>query len=501
MKPTPTDAGSRTNRGRQPHVLLICTDHWSGAMLGSAGHPWVQTPTLDALARGGVRFSRAYSECPVCIPARRTLMTGTTCRIHGDRNFHQTLPMPDLPTLAGVFRDHGYQAYAAGKLHVYPQRARIGFDDVALAEEGRAQFGVVDDYEEFLARQGFPGMVHAHGLSVNGYETRTWPLPEHCHVTNWITAEMMRFIKRRDPTRPGFWYLSYTHPHPPLVPLAEYLQRYADTPETAVEPAAWAADEDRLPEPLLVARHRYGVQGNMKLAAQRAHYALCTHIDHQLRLVLGTLREEGLLDDTIILFTADHGDMLGRHGFWAKGLCYEDSARIPLILLGTAGDQRIGLGRVDDRLAGLQDVMPTLLDLAGLPCPPAVTGRSLVSAPRRRELYGECFEGLKATRMICTDRWKLIYYPAGNRFQLFDLANDPHESRDLAADPRHAERLRRLQDRLRRELYGADRAWIRGRRWIGLPPRSREAVLQDLHGQARTLVAQRGSHWPPPAPH
>ena len=104
----------------RPHVLLITTDHWPAALLGVAGHPTVQTPTLNQLACNGVRFTQAYTECPVCIPARRTLMTGTPPRTHGDRVFKPNEPMPDLPTLAQTFRDAGYQAYAVGKLHVYP---------------------------------------------------------------------------------------------------------------------------------------------------------------------------------------------------------------------------------------------------------------------------------------------------------------------------------------------------------------------------------------------
>ena len=108
----------------QTHVLMICTDHWPAHLLGAAGHSAVQTPTLDELSRNGVRYTNAYSECPVCIPARRTLMTGTTCRTHGDREFQVLAPMPELPTLAQTFRDNGYQAIAVGKLHVFPQRDR-----------------------------------------------------------------------------------------------------------------------------------------------------------------------------------------------------------------------------------------------------------------------------------------------------------------------------------------------------------------------------------------
>ena len=141
----------------RPNVLLICVDHWFGTSLGAAGHSDVLTPILDDLARCGTRYANVYSECPVCIPARRTLMTGMTPRSHGNRVFKETEPMPAATTLAQAFRDAGYQAYAAGKLHVYPQRDRIGFDDVVLDEEGRGQYGVTEDYDIFLGDAGFPG--------------------------------------------------------------------------------------------------------------------------------------------------------------------------------------------------------------------------------------------------------------------------------------------------------------------------------------------------------
>ena len=174
-----------------------------------------------------MRFTNCYSECPVCIPARRTLMTGVSPRKHGDRDFGETKPMPALPTLAQTFRDAGYQAYAVGKLHVYPQRSRIGFDDLILDEEGRTQYGVIDDYEMFLGDRGFPGRQFDHGMSNNDYNTRPWPLPEDTHATNWATAQMVRAIKRRERGKPAFWFLSYRHPHPPLVPLQAYLDMYA----------------------------------------------------------------------------------------------------------------------------------------------------------------------------------------------------------------------------------------------------------------------------------
>lgn len=477
----------------RPHVLLITTDHWPASLLGIAGHPDVQTPTLDQLARNGVRFTNAYSECPVCIPARRSLMTGVPPRLHGDRTFQTTLPMPDLPTLPQVFRDAGYQAFAVGKIHVYPQRARIGFDDVRLCEEGRPQWGVVDDYEVYLGDQGFAGRGYDHGMSNNEYTVRPWHLPEDTHVTNWTTRELCRVIRRRDPTRPGFWYLSYTHPHPPLVPPQVFLDMYRDVDVALPKWGSWAESFDALPYRLQLQRNGWHVERKAEVqTALRGFYALCTHIDFQLRTVIGTLREEGLLDDAIILFSADHGDMLGQHGLWAKRLYFENSANVPMILVGTAGDRRVGHHRVDDRLVGWQDIMPTLLDLAGIEIPETVAGLSMVGERRREWLYGECNEGPTAARMIRQGRYKLLYYPVGNRFQLFDLENDPEELTDLSADAASAPVLEELTARLIGELYGSDLDWLRDGRLVGLPDQRSEPEPN------RGLSLQRGIHWPPP---
>ena len=154
----------------RPNVLLICADHWSGQLIGTLGHPTVLTPTLDQLIANGVAYTNAYTTTPSCVPARREIMTGAEARSHGDHLFSEQLGMPEIPILAQTFRDAGYQAYAVGKLHVYPQRDRIGFDDVILNEEGRHHLGMMkDDYELFLHEEGFSGQELGHGLSNNEY--------------------------------------------------------------------------------------------------------------------------------------------------------------------------------------------------------------------------------------------------------------------------------------------------------------------------------------------
>ena len=223
-----------------------------------------------------------------------------------------------------------------------------------------------------------------------------------------------------------------------------------------------------------------------------AFYALCTHIDHQLRRVIGTLREEKLLDNTIICFTSDHGDMLGHHGLWAKRLYYEQSANIPMLLLGPVGDQRTPAGSKDDRLVGWQDVMPTLLDLAGIPVPESVEGISMVGEARRPYLFGEVGEGPMAARMIRQGQYKLIYYPTGNRFHLFDLDADPQEMHDLSEEESHASLRQQMTARLVDELYGNDQDWLQDGELVGLPDQEWQPV------ENRELSGQRGLHWPPP---
>jgi arylsulfatase A-like enzyme len=476
----------------RPNVLLICVDQWPGRLLAAAGHPDIETPTLDRLCELGTRFDQAYSESPICIPARRSIMTGTSPRVHGDRVFQPSLTMPALPTLAGTFREHGYQAFAVGKLHVYPQRDRIGFDDVLLAEEGRSHLGSVDDYELFLADAGHVGEQFAHGMSNNEYGWRPWHLPEQLHVTNWITREACRMIRRRDPRRPALWHVSYTHPHPPLAPLAEYLERYRHRPVTPARYGDWSLDENALPYPLRQVRRYWARLPEPALAeAKRAFYSLCTHIDHQLRLIIGTLREASLINDTIIMLVSDHGDMLGDHGLFAKRLMYDASVRVPMILVGRAGDTRVARGRVDRSLAGLQDVMPTLLDLADLPAPASCTGYSLLGSSRRAHLYCESLEGASASRMVTDGRHKFIWYPAGNREQLFDLDADTDECNDLAAAPGYRDTLETMRQLMIGELHGSDLQWLQAERLHGT---SEPATVA---GPDRGLSGQRGLHFPP----
>ena len=481
----------------KPNVLFINVDHWNGRLIGALGHPTVLTPTLNQLINNGIAYTNAYCTTPSCIPARREIMTGTFSPTHGDRVFNERLPMPDLPTMPQLFSAAGYQTFSVGKLHVYPQRDRIGFDDALINEEGRHHLGITkDDYEMFLAENGYAGQEYAHGQGSNDYTTRTWHLPEYYHHTNWTVREMSKYIARRNPDKPSLWHMSFSAPHPPLVPLTEYIDLYSNIEIDMPHTGEWAIDSNQLPFALKNRRLGKNSYSDKEIElARKAFYAMCTHVDHQIRLVIGILREENILDNTVLMFTSDHGDMLGNHGQFMKDIFYEESAKIPLILVPQADREDIECGKLDGRLATQADILPTLLDLCSIETPKTIEGETLIGEPKRKIIYGEHWEGFMASRMIRNSQYKLIYYPAGNIRQLFDIENDPDEMIDLSQSDEHKEVLNQLTKELISRLYGSDLSWINQGKLEGIDINStmQTGGFENVPtGTKRGLGGQRG---------
>ena len=472
---------------KRKNVLFICVDEWPGYLFGHEGRSDVMTPTIDFLASEGIRMENAYSECPVCIPARRSLMTGLSPRHHGDRVYSDRMPMPDVPTMASVFHDAGYQTIAVGKLHVYPQRDRIGFDEALITEEGRYEFGMTDDHQIWMGEHGYTGEQFMHGMGNNTYYTRPWHLPEEAHETNWVTKMMMKEMMRHDPTRPAFFFVSYQYPHPPLVPIKAFLDKYADTVLDPLYSDDWN-DEWIIREMREMAA---SYSPREVEAARKAFMAQCTHIDYNIRMLLGTLRELSMLDDTIIVFMSDHGDMLFDHGMVAKRVFYNESSNVPFILSGKPLEKY--RGTVTDKLCSLEDIMPTLLNIFSIPVPDTVEGIDILSEDKPM-LFGEISEGIKATRMATDGRFKLIYYPYGNVKQLFDISADPGEHHDLSGMEEYAGIEEKLEKYLISNLHGKDDLeWVKDGKLSGYPADGRKLPF------SYDLVNQRGLHWPLPS--
>jgi arylsulfatase A-like enzyme len=299
--------------------------------------------------------------------------------------------------------------------------------------------------------------------------------------------EMMRQIKRKDPMRPFFFFCSYQFPHPPLVPLSTFWEMYD---EDEIEPPT---GQDWMKDNYIFRAmcEQAGIYTEKEMRrARRAFFAQCTHIDYEIRLLIGTLRESNLLDDTVIVFLSDHGDMLFDHNMVAKRCFYEEASCIPLILSGKPLLSR--RGTVEHKLAQMSDVMPTLLNLCGIAVPKSVEGIPLLSEQEHEYLYGEVGEGDKATRMIRWKQYKLIYYPCGNVMQLFDLEKDRKETHNYAGETEYQKILETMQRFLMKNLYGKDLAWIRDGTLTGFVPEKYQPKAD--YG----LYNQRGYHWPTP---
>ena len=426
----------------QPNIVLITTDQHRGDCLGIDGHPVLKTPYLDQLASQGVRFNHAYAACPQCIPARRTLLTGRTPEGHG---VYQNSWMPLLdPTLPQLLTQAGYQTHLVGKLHFWPQRKLYGF---MSADWSDGPYGTLEsslgDYGLWLREQGFPHPERTamdHGVSVNGWKARPWHLEERYHFTNWVTQKAHDFLDRRDPTVPFFLNVSYFQPHGPCTPPQAYWDQYIRQELPGPITAEWSTTQTDY-EPGLPVDSWHTVLDEESMHRWRAAYfASISHIDDQIGVLLRALPK-----NTVVIFTSDHGELLGDHQWIRKTRALEGSARVPFIIrfpesMGVPGRQ------VRGEPIELMDVMPTCLDAAGVAVPDHVDGSSLLGLLRGQTEWREWVHG-EMNRLgganpptgmhyLTDGRRKYIWEPGVARELFFDLEADPGERVSLidAAD-------------------------------------------------------------------
>ncbi len=472
----------------RPNVVLICVDQWRGDCLSVAGHPVVHTPFLDRLALDGVRFTRTYSATPVCVPARAALFTGLGQRSHGRVGYRDGVPWEYPVTLAGEFTRHGYQTQAVGKMHVYPERSQLGFQNVILhdgylhvARRADRDLGLVDDYIPWLReRLGRDADYFEHGVDCNSYVARPWDKAEELHPTNFVTTQAIDFLRRRDPRKPFFLFVSFHRPHPPYDPPAWAFEQYLDADMPAPPVGDWTEVFRPHADPLRADCLVGEVPPAVLRRARAGYYGHMTHIDHQINRLLGALRDHRLGDETWVAFVSDHGEMMGDHHLFRKGYPYEGSSRVPLLLCGPRG-AGLGRGAVRPELAELRDVMPTLLECAGLPVPEALEGASLLGAARgagpvRAHLHGEMLLFGQSLQWVTDGREKYVWFSGTGHEQLFDLERDPEECHDMARDAARAGRLGHWRRVLMAELAGREEGFTDGERLI--PGRPVSAVLQ-----------------------
>ncbi len=422
---------------RPSNVLFICSDEHAPGALGCAGHRHVQTPQLDRLAARGTRFSQAYTNSPICVPARASLATG--------RYVHQTGCWSSAEPYDGSIPSWGHRLMAAGhrcvsigKLHYRSTTDANGFDEEILP------LHVVDGvgWIRGLLRRDPPGFPSAWELaaqigpgetSYTDYDRRV-----AAAACDWLGREAPR---HRD--KPWVLFVSFVAPHYPLIAPPAFYRLY-DPAAVELPPGRGAAPPRHGMLRALREFWNYDDYFDDQTArvATAAYYGLCSYLDHNIGQVLDALETAGLAETTRVLYISDHGEMLGRHGFWAKSVMYQDSVGIPMILSGpdVPAAQTVGAP------VSLVDCYPTLVEAAGqAPSPEdgALPGHSLLRVAQgeapERPVLSEYHDGGAITGifMLRLGRWKYIHYAEGHPAQLFDLEDDPEEREDLGESPDH----------------------------------------------------------------
>lgn len=446
-----------------PNVLWICTDQQRWDTIAALGFKGIRTPNIDRLCAEGTAFTHAHCQNPICTPSRASFLTGMYPRyLNACTNGNESW-QNEAPLVTKTLADAGYDCGLAGKFHLSAAHNRIeprpddGYRVFHWSHHPHDSWPVGHAYKDWLAEQGHE---HAPLKKKSG-----GGIPAKFHQTKWCADRAIDFIREK---RNGPWLFSYNcfDPHPPLDPPKEYLDRMDPNKLPLPE---WT-DEDLKAEAALT---KAGVHFQSKasrhsrkkrLDSLAKYWAMIELIDDHVGRMLDVLEETGQRENTVVIFTSDHGHMIGDHGLYNKGCrFYEGLVRVPLIMSGPGFKK----GQTSDALVELTDITPTLMELAGLEVPPGMHGRSLLPILRGEETnhrefvrctYTETLQGPQSWGTMIRDRrYKLCNYHGTGMGQLFDLEEDPGEHKNLWNSPEHAEiKSRMLVQSFDAEAMSAD---------------------------------------------
>lgn len=476
---------------RPGNVVFIMSDEHNKRVLGCSGHPMVRTPNLDRLAARGTRFTNAYTNCPICVPARASLATGQ--HVHKIRYWDNAIAYDGKqPSWGHRLMAQGHHVASIGKLHyVDSDPARNGFDEEIVPlhiQDGVGDLiGLIRD--ELPVKKGARQLGPKAGKGTSNYTQYDSEVADH--AVRWISNESG---KHRD--KPWMLYVGFVSPHFPLIAPPRFYDMY---PEDKVPWPDMYEPGARPRHPYLDAMRRCycydeGFDATMVRKAIAAYFGLVSFLDYNIGRILEALEAQGLSESTRIVYSSDHGDNLGTRGLWGKSVMYEESAGIPLIMAGPGVPQ----GQVCNTAVSLVDAFPTFIEAVGAephPDDAALPGTSLFriaagDSPRRTvlsEYHAAC--AVSGSYMIRHGRYKYIHY-VGLPPMLFDLEADPHERTDLAADPACVAILAECEQVLRKTV-DPDRA--------DRDARADQAAVIRKHG-GKDVIMKRGSflYSPPP---
>jgi uncharacterized sulfatase len=437
----------------RPNVLLLVSDDLN-THLGCYGEAVAKTPNLDALAKSGVLFERAYCQFPHCNPSRSSFLTGlrprTTRVTNNEDNLYTNIP--DVMTLPHWFRTHGYATARCGKIF----HLGVPSGDESMDDPKGWDFGTPFKDERPYPKARPSEVTVKVGKKEGIGWTETTGTDDDLVDGNFARTAI-DWLERRDATKPFLLAVGFHRPHLPLVAPAKYFDLYPfDSIKLPEEPAN---DVDDIPLPArngAVPGYSITTTPDQRRAAIRAYLATVSFMDAQAGRVLDAVKKLGMSDNTIIIFMSDHGWQLGEHGLWHKRSLFEESARVPFIVSAPGAK---GNGQRSRSLMESLDLFPTLCDLTGVPSPGNLEGKSLrallddPTATLHDAAFTEARRGKDAEfwgRSVRTTRWRYTEWNnARDGAELYDHDADPNEFTNLASDPRHKETITQLKAMMR----------------------------------------------------
>lgn len=454
----------------RPNILLIITDQQRFDTIAAHGHPHMHTPNLDRLANEGVSFSQCHITAASCVPSRASLFTGyyphTTGVLENEQDWQKTW-VQDL-------KDSGYTCVNVGKMHTNPFTAEAGFSERYNVEnkdrylQGRWYF---DEWDKALAAHGLVKQQREHYRNRDDYGTRLgafeWELPEELHSDMFVGNFTKWWLDTKPKSAPLFMQVGFPGPHPPYDPSERFIEMYDKRTDI---PMPIVSDEDLASQPSYMEEKRVhdskvdhdSVIWNLDRSEEderrmRAYYyANVTMIDECVGNIMKSLDRNDYLDNTVVIFTSDHGDCLGDHGLSQKWSMYDVVTRVPMIIWSP---NKFKGGRTVDDLCQLFDLGPTILELAGLTPKSDMEAESLLPALQgkdwtaRDHVYCEqagdmVITGADFITMVRSKKWKLVHLMGSTEGQLFDLEADPDELTNLWLDEQYSSEKQELKETL-----------------------------------------------------
>ena len=461
--------------GKKPNIVLIIADQLRYDCVGANGNRLIRTPNIDRLAAQSANFTSAYVQSPVCVPSRMSILTGRYAHSHKNRVNYTPCDRSEV-FLQRMLSDAGYQTGSVGKLHYYPptnEHARsTGFDSVQL-DDGVATTDPFSDYVKWRNLNDPRRDVH-YNATVKGAKNPFRGIVDYEYTpTAWTGNETIHML-RSFGAGPFFIHSSFFKPHAPYTVPPPFDSMF-DAVDIPLPKQVTLDYIQSLPLPLqrLILRGTpvYDMDRTRLQWIWRSYFASIAMVDREVGRILDEIDRLGRAEDTIVIFTSDHGDQLLEHGLNGKNVFFEDSVRVPL-MIRYPGHLKPG---TRTNLAELIDLVPSLLEWAGVPVPPRVQGTNVmhereavfseniipeVITGGKQDFYFTPGKGIKDIRhpdakMVRTARWKLNYYP-GHGGELYDLKDDPGEMTNLFKDAARQPVVREMKERILEWMITAD---------------------------------------------